>query len=86
MAKEQNKDFSYEQSIERINELLDKMENDDISLSENMEYFKEAKSLIKLCNEYLSNMEKEFEVIVANDYNVNELQQDEDLDFNSDEF
>lgn len=85
MAKEQNKDFSYEQSIERINELLDKMENDDISLSENMEYFKEAKSLIKLCNEYLSNMEKEFEVIVANDYNENELQ-DEDLDFNSDEF
>lgn len=85
MAKEQNKDFSYEKSIERINELLDKMENDDISLSENMEYFKEAKSLIKLCNEYLSNMEKEFEVIVANDYNVNELQ-DEDLDFNSDEF
>lgn len=85
MAKEQNKDFSYEQSIERINELLDKMENDDISLSENMEYFKEAKSLIKLCNEYLSNMEKEFEVIVANDYKDNELQ-DEDLDFNSDEF
>lgn len=85
MAKEQNKDFSYEKSIERINELLDKMENDDISLSENMGYFKEAKSLIKLCNEYLSNMEKEFEVIVANDYNVNELQ-DEDLDFNSDEF
>ncbi|MDY6079423.1 MAG: exodeoxyribonuclease VII small subunit [Ezakiella sp.] len=85
MAKEQNKDFSYEKSIERINELLDKMENDDISLSENMEYFKEAKSLIKLCNEYLSNMEKEFEVIVANDYKENELQ-DEDLDFNSDEF
>ena len=85
MAKEQNKDFSYEKSIARINELLEKMENDDISLSENMEYFKEAKSLIRLCNEYLSNMEKEFEVIVANDYNVNELQ-DEDLDFNSDEF
>lgn len=85
MAKEQNKDFSYEKSIERINELLDKMENDDISLSENMDYFKEAKSLIKLCNEYLSNMEKEFEVIVANDYKANELQ-DEDLDFNSDEF
>lgn len=85
MAKEQNKDFSYEKSIERINELLDKMENDDISLSENMEYFKEAKSLIKLCNEYLSNMEKEYEVIVANDYKENELQ-DEDLDFNSDEF
>ncbi len=85
MAKEQNKDFSYEKSIERINELLDKMENDDISLSENMDYFKEAKSLIKLCNEYLSNMEKEFEVIVANDYKENELQ-DEDLDFNSDEF
>ena len=85
MAKEQNKDFSYEKSIERINELLDKMEKDDISLSENMEYFKEAKSLIKLCNEYLSNMEKEFEVIVANDYKENELQ-DEDLDFNSDEF
>ena len=85
MAKEQNKDFSYEKSIARINELLEKMENDDISLSENMEYFKEAKSLIRLCNEYLSNMEKEFEVIVANDYKDNELQ-DEDLDFNSDEF
>lgn len=77
MAKEQNKDFSYEKSIERINELLEKMENDDISLSENMEYFKEAKSLIKLCNEYLSNMEKEFEIIVANDYNDKELQDEE---------
>lgn len=84
MAKEQNKDFSYEKSIERINELLEKMENDDISLSENMEYFKEAKSLIKLCNEYLSNMEKEFEIIVANDYNENELQ-DEEFESSSDE-
>lgn len=84
MAKEQNKDFSYERSIERINELLEKMENDDISLSENMEYFKEAKSLIKLCNEYLSNMEKEFEIIVANDYNENELQ-DTDFEASSDE-
>lgn len=84
MAKEQNKDFSYEKSIERINELLEKMENDDISLSENMEYFKEAKSLIKLCNEYLSNMEKEFEIIVANDYNDNELQ-DEEFEASSDE-
>lgn len=84
MAKEQNKDFSYEKSIERINELLEKMENDDISLSENMEYFKEAKSLIKLCNEYLSNMEKEFEIIVANDYNENELQ-DEEFKSSSDE-
>lgn len=84
MAKEQNKDFSYEKSIERINELLEKMENDDISLSENMEYFKEAKSLIKLCNEYLSNMEKEFEIIVANDYNDNELQ-DEEFEASSNE-
>lgn len=84
MAKEQNKDFSYEKSIERINELLEKMENEDISLSENMEYFKEAKSLIKLCNEYLSNMEKEFEIIVANDYNENELQ-DTDFEASSDE-
>lgn len=81
MAKEQNKDFSYEKSIARINELLEKMENDDISLSENMEYFKEAKSLIRLCNEYLSNMEKEFEVIVANDYKDNELH-DEDFKLN----
>lgn len=81
MAKEQNKDFSYEKSIARINELLEKMENDDISLSENMEYFKEAKSLIRLCNEYLSNMEKEFEVIVANDYKDNELH-DEDFGLN----
>lgn len=81
MAKEQNKDFSYEKSIARINELLEKMENDDISLSENMEYFKEAKSLIRLCNEYLSNMEKEFEVIVANDYKDNELN-DEDFELN----
>lgn len=84
MAKEQNKDFSYEKSIERINELLEKMENDDISLSDNMEYFKEAKSLIKLCNEYLSNMEKEFEIIVANDYNDNELQ-DEEFEASSNE-
>lgn len=84
MAKEQNNDFSYEKSIERINELLEKMENDDISLSENMEYFKEAKSLIKLCNEYLSNMEKEFEIIVANDYNENELQ-DTDFEASSNE-
>ena len=81
MAKEQNKDFSYEKSIARINELLEKMENDDISLSEHKEYFKEAKSLIRLCNEYLSNMEKEFEVIVANDYKDNELH-DEDFELN----
>lgn len=62
-----DKDFSYENSIKRIDELLNKMENEDISLSENMSNFIEAKELIKKCNQYLKNMEEEFELIVVND-------------------
>ncbi|MCI6610281.1 MAG: exodeoxyribonuclease VII small subunit [Ezakiella sp.] len=59
--------FSYEDSIKRINYLIDKMENNDIGLSENIENFKEAKSLINKCNEYLKEMKNEFELIIAND-------------------
>lgn len=73
------KDFSYEKSINRIDELLNKMEKDDISLSENMNNFIEAKELIKKCNLYLKNMEDEFQLIVVNDEN-NDLSEDDYID------
>lgn len=91
-----DKDFSYEESIKRIDELLNKMEKEDISLSENMSNFIEAKELIKKCNLYLKNMEDEFELIVVNDEDsclnnseeidkfdeiANDLSSDDDLPF-----
>ena len=52
MGKEIKKN-SFEESINRLEELVDKMESGESSLEQNLEWFEEGMDLIKTCQTHL---------------------------------
>ena len=55
MAKEQTLD----QSFEKLEEMIKKLEQEDISLEESFKLYKEGMKLIKSCNDKIDKVEKE---------------------------
>ena len=55
MAKEQTLD----QSFEKLEEMIGKLEQEDISLEESFKLYKEGMKLIKACNGKIDKVEKE---------------------------
>ncbi len=55
MAKEQTLD----QSFEKLEEMIGKLEQEDISLEESFKLYKEGMKLIKSCNDKIDRVEKE---------------------------
>ncbi|MDE6363815.1 MAG: exodeoxyribonuclease VII small subunit [Lachnospiraceae bacterium] len=55
MAKEQTLD----QTFERLEGLIGKLEQEDISLEESFKLYKEGMKLIKSCNDRIDKVEKE---------------------------
>ena len=55
MAKEQ----TLEQTFERLEETIGKLEQEDISLEESFRLYKEGMKLIKSCNDRIDKVEKD---------------------------
>ena len=55
MAKEQTLD----QSFEKLEEMIGKLEQEDISLEESFKLYKEGMRLIQSCNDKIDSVEKE---------------------------
>ncbi len=55
MAKEQ----TLEQTFERLEDLIGKLEQQDISLEESFKLYKEGMKLVKSCNDRIDKVEKE---------------------------
>ncbi|MDE6219525.1 MAG: exodeoxyribonuclease VII small subunit [Lachnospiraceae bacterium] len=55
MAKEQTLD----QVFEKLEEMIGKLEQDDISLEESFQLYKEGMKLIQSCNDRIDKVEKE---------------------------
>ena len=55
MAKEQ----TLEQTLERLEDLIGKLEQEDISLEESFKLYKEGMKLVKSCNDRIDKVEKE---------------------------
>lgn len=69
--------FNYEDGIKRINEIIELLESDDIPLNESYNLFLEAKTLIKKCEDYIDECEKNFEILIEED----NFEPEEDLEF-----
>ena len=63
MVKEIKKN-SFEESINRLEELVDKMESGESSLEQNLEWFEEGMDLLKLCQVQLNNAEQKVQELV----------------------
>lgn len=47
--------MDYEKNIDKLAEIINRLENEKMPLSEEIELFKQAENLYKLCNDYLEN-------------------------------
>ncbi|NLJ97931.1 MAG: exodeoxyribonuclease VII small subunit [Tissierellia bacterium] len=60
-------DLTYEEAIEELEEILNALEEDNLTLKESMEKFKRGIALYNYSNEILNSMEGEIQVLVKND-------------------
>ena len=59
-----NSELSYEEAVNKLEELLVQLEDDDLKLEDTLGKFKEAMDLYKYCNEILTNAEGTVKIIL----------------------
>lgn len=65
MAKE--KELSFEENLEKLEDIVKKLETGDIPLDDAIDKFNDAMNLVKVCDERLKNAEKSIAKIVGED-------------------
>lgn len=58
--------LSFEQAYKRLEEILDLLNNSQISLEDSLKVYEEADKLIQLCSEKLNHAEQKVQVLVKN--------------------
>ena len=69
--------LSFEESLEKLEEIVSKLENGDVPLDDAIDEFNNAMQLVKICENKLSKAEESIAKIVHDneqieDFNVNE--------------
>ena len=62
---------SFEESINRLEELVDKMESGESSLEQNLEWFEEGMDLIKKCQTHLVDADKRVQELITHSKSEN---------------
>ena len=70
-------ELSFEESLEQLEEIVNKLESGDVPLDDAIDEFTKAMNLVKVCNAKLNNAEEAIAKIVKDngdivDFNVNE--------------
>ena len=71
MAEE--KIYPFEEALEKLSALVEKMENGDLSLEESLKIFEEGIKLSKDCQNALSNAEKKVQALLLEEEQTNTL-------------
>lgn len=59
-------DISFEKGFSRLEQILEKMNSNTISLDESLKLYEEADSLIQICGKKLNDAEKKVEILIKN--------------------
>ena len=70
-------DLSFEESLEKLEEIVNKLEKGDIPLDDAIDEFKNAMELVKICNNKLNSAEEAIAKIVQDNGDL--------IEFNSNE-
>ena len=70
MGKKSKKN-SFEESINHLEELVNKMESGESSLEQNLEWFEEGMDLIKICQTHLADADKRVQELIKSSENAN---------------
>ena len=57
------KELNIEDIYDKLDGLIEQMDNDDISLEDSFKLYNEGLSLVKECNEKIEKVEKDIEVL-----------------------
>ena len=67
------KSVDFEQSLERLEELVDQMESGELSLEEMIKHFEEGSKLVNVCTKKLNDVEQKIEKLVKKDGELKEV-------------
>lgn len=70
-------DLSFEESLEKLEEIVKKLETGEVPLDDAIEEFKNAMDLVKICNEKLNSAEEAIAKIVQENGELVEFKPDE---------
>lgn len=65
-TQQQSEAISFESAFLRLEQILERMNSNTISLDESLKLFKEADSLISICSKKLNSAEREVEMLIKN--------------------
>ena len=69
-------DMNFEDSLEKLEEIVNKLENGDVPLDEAIDEFKKAMDLVKLCENKLNSAEEAIAKIVHDNDEIVEFKSD----------
>jgi exodeoxyribonuclease VII small subunit len=61
-----SKEINYEAAVKELEEIVSKMENDELDIDQMSVQLKRAQELMKLCKEKLTKTDEEIQKILAN--------------------
>ena len=70
-------ELSFEESLEKLEEIVNKLENGDVPLDEAIDEFNKAMQLVKVCNEKLTSAEEAIAKIVKDNGEIVEFNSNE---------
>ena len=69
--------LSFEESLEQLEEIVNKLENGNVPLDDAIDEFKKAMDLVKICNAKLNSAEEAIAKIVEDNGEIIEFQANE---------
>lgn len=61
------KEIKYEEAVALLEEIVDKMENDELDIDQLSDQLKRAKELVKLCKDKLTKTDEEIKKLLRED-------------------
>ena len=61
------KEFKYEEAVSELEEIVEKMENDELDIDQLSDQLKRAKELVKLCKDKLTKTDEEIKKLLEDD-------------------
>ena len=80
MAKKDQEKKKFEEALEELEKVVERLESGELSLEESLAAFEEGVRLVKFCNQKLAEVEKKIELLVKDKEGKLQLKPLEELD------
>lgn len=61
------KELSFEEAMEKLEEIVNSLESGDFALEESLKLYEEGVKLVNLCNKKITNVEKSIKILLNSD-------------------